>query len=79
MPAKNSKTESDGFTAEERAAMKKRAAELRADGKKGAKKADGLRAAGAGSSASRSPGPALWSALLSGTVAVQRRRPGNWS
>jgi uncharacterized protein YdhG (YjbR/CyaY superfamily) len=42
MPAKNAKTESDGFTAEERAAMKARAAELRAEGKKGAKKADGL-------------------------------------
>ncbi|MBQ1031234.1 hypothetical protein ABZ388_28540 [Micromonospora parva] len=37
-------TESDGFTAEERAAMKERAAELRAEGKKGAKKADGLQA-----------------------------------
>lgn len=34
--------ETDGFTAEERAAMKERAAELRAAGKKGAKKADGL-------------------------------------
>jgi uncharacterized protein YdhG (YjbR/CyaY superfamily) len=34
----------DGFTAEERAAMKERAAELRAEGKKGAKKADGLKA-----------------------------------
>jgi uncharacterized protein YdhG (YjbR/CyaY superfamily) len=44
MPAKNSKTESDGFTAEERAAMKARAAELRAEGKNGAKKADGLQA-----------------------------------
>ncbi len=44
MPAKNSQTESGGFTAEERAAMKKRAAELRAEGKKGAKKADGLQA-----------------------------------
>ena len=44
MPAKNSKTESGGFTAEERAAMKQRAAELRAEGKKGAKKADGLEA-----------------------------------
>jgi uncharacterized protein YdhG (YjbR/CyaY superfamily) len=33
---------SDGFTAEERAAMKERAAELRAEGKKGAKQADGL-------------------------------------
>jgi uncharacterized protein YdhG (YjbR/CyaY superfamily) len=44
MPAKNSTTESGGFTAEERAAMKERAAELRAEGKKGAKKADGLQA-----------------------------------
>jgi len=44
MPAKNSQTESGGFTAEERAAMKARAAELRAEGKKGAKKADGLQA-----------------------------------
>ena|SRR5437899_3181635 len=42
MPAKSSQTGSDGFTAEERAAMKQRAAELRAEGKKGAKKADGL-------------------------------------
>jgi uncharacterized protein YdhG (YjbR/CyaY superfamily) len=45
MPANSSKTQSDGFTAEERAAMKARAAELRAEGKKGAKKADGLQAA----------------------------------
>ena len=37
------KTES-GFSAEERAAMKERAAELRAEGKKGAKKADSLQA-----------------------------------
>ena len=36
--------ESNGFSAAERAAMKKRAAELRAEGKKGAKKADGLQA-----------------------------------
>ena len=43
MPAKSSRTES-GFSAEERAAMKERAAELRAQGKKGAKKADGLQA-----------------------------------
>lgn len=40
-----SKTETDGFTAAERAAMKARADELRAQGKKGAKKADGLDAA----------------------------------
>jgi len=44
MPAKNTKTDSQGFSAEERAAMKERAAELRAEGKKGAKKADGLQA-----------------------------------
>ncbi len=44
MPAKSSQTASDGFSAEERAAMKERAAELRAEGKKGAKKADGLQA-----------------------------------
>ncbi|NJP32640.1 iron chaperone [Micromonospora thermarum] len=44
MTAKSVKTESDGFTAEERAAMKERAAELRAEGRKGAKKADGLQA-----------------------------------
>ena len=42
MPTKKATNESDGFTAEERAAMKERAAELRAEGKKGAKKADGL-------------------------------------
>jgi uncharacterized protein YdhG (YjbR/CyaY superfamily) len=44
MPAKSAKSKSDGFSAEERAAMKERAAELRAEGKKGAKKADGLQA-----------------------------------
>ncbi|MET1008382.1 MAG: hypothetical protein ABWX96_22740 [Propionibacteriaceae bacterium] len=44
MPATNASTTSDGFTAEERAAMKERAAELRAEGKKGAKQADGLQA-----------------------------------
>jgi uncharacterized protein YdhG (YjbR/CyaY superfamily) len=45
MPAKTSNTESAGFSAEERAAMKERAAELRAEGKKGAKQADELQAA----------------------------------
>ena len=45
MSANKSSTTSDGFSAEERAAMKERAAELRAEGKKGAKKADGLQAA----------------------------------
>ncbi len=44
MTTTNATTESDGFSAEERAAMKERAAELRAEGKKGAKKADGLEA-----------------------------------
>ena len=44
MPAKSSQTGSDGFTAAERAAMKQRAAELRAEGKQGAKQADGLQA-----------------------------------
>ena len=44
MPAKSAKTASDSFSADERAAMKERAAELRAEGKKGAKKAEGLQA-----------------------------------
>jgi uncharacterized protein YdhG (YjbR/CyaY superfamily) len=43
MPETNAK--SGGFSADERAAMKARAAELRAEGKQGAKKADGLQAA----------------------------------
>src|ERR671938_1867545 len=42
MPANDATTGPGGFTAEERAAMKQRAAELRAEGKKGAKKAEGL-------------------------------------
>ena len=44
MPAKSAKNVSDGFSAEERAAMKERAAELRAEGKKGDKKVVGLQA-----------------------------------
>jgi len=44
MSAKSTTTGSNGFSAEERAAMKERADELRAEGKKGAKKADGLQA-----------------------------------
>ena len=44
MPANNAPTESGGFSAAERAAMKERAAELRAEGKQGARKADGLQA-----------------------------------
>src|SRR3954468_5594009 len=45
MPTTGAKIGSDGFSAEERAAMKARAAELQAAGKKGAKKADELQAA----------------------------------
>jgi len=44
MPTKKAGTDSDGFTVQERAAMKERATELRAEGKTGAKRADGLRA-----------------------------------
>jgi uncharacterized protein YdhG (YjbR/CyaY superfamily) len=44
MSARATTTEPDGFSAAERAAMKERAAELRAAGKKGAQKADGLQA-----------------------------------
>jgi uncharacterized protein YdhG (YjbR/CyaY superfamily) len=42
MTTKSATAGSEGFSAEERAAMKNRAAELRTEGKKGAKKADGL-------------------------------------
>jgi uncharacterized protein YdhG (YjbR/CyaY superfamily) len=45
MPANSSRTGTGGFSAAERAAMEQRAAELRAEGKQGAKKADGLQAA----------------------------------
>src|ERR1700712_3539465 len=44
MSATTAEKGSGGFSAEERAAMKERAAELRAEGKKGAKAADGLQA-----------------------------------
>ncbi len=44
MSGTNAKKDSGGFSADERAAMKGRAAELRAEGKTGAKKADGLQA-----------------------------------
>ena len=44
MTAQTGTTDSSGFSAAERDAMKARAAELRAEGKKGAKKADGLQA-----------------------------------
>lgn len=45
MPEKTTTTQAGCFSAAERAAMKERAAELRAEGKKGAKKADELQAA----------------------------------
>ena len=44
MSADTMEVETGGFSADERAAMKQRAAELRAEGKSGAKKADGLQA-----------------------------------
>ncbi|MFQ4148336.1 hypothetical protein AAGW05_06515 [Arthrobacter sp. LAPM80] len=44
MSEETTQTQSAGFTAAEHAAMKARAAELRAEGKGGAKKADGLKA-----------------------------------
>ena len=44
MPSTMVTTEPEGLSAEERAAMKYRAAELRAEGKKGEKKVDGLQA-----------------------------------
>jgi uncharacterized protein YdhG (YjbR/CyaY superfamily) len=44
MTAKSYGAGSDGFSEQERAAMKARAAELRAEGRQGAKKADGLQA-----------------------------------
>lgn len=44
MPTKTDEKRSSGFSAAERAAMAERAAELRSEGKKGAKKADGLAA-----------------------------------
>src|SRR5215212_11038425 len=44
MTTKTTETESGGFSADGRAGMKARAAELRAEGRNGAKKADGLQA-----------------------------------
>lgn len=44
MTTTNATSESTGFSAAEHAAIKQRAAELRAEGKQGAKKADGLQA-----------------------------------
>jgi uncharacterized protein YdhG (YjbR/CyaY superfamily) len=44
MATKHARSSSDGFTAEERDAMKQRVAELRAEGRTGAKRADGSQA-----------------------------------
>jgi len=44
MPVKSANAKRHGFSAEERAAMMERAAELRAEGKQGTKKADDLQA-----------------------------------
>lgn len=44
MPTKDAQSTPDGFTGAERSAIKERAAELRAEGKKGVRKADGLSA-----------------------------------
>lgn len=44
MTARDAENDTGGFSAEERAAMKQRAAELRAGGRKGARKADELQA-----------------------------------
>jgi uncharacterized protein YdhG (YjbR/CyaY superfamily) len=44
MPTNGRQAETNGFSAAERAAMKERAAELRAESKQGARKADGLQA-----------------------------------
>jgi len=44
MSTTTGETGSGGFSADERAAMRERAAELRAEGKNGAKRADGLQA-----------------------------------
>jgi uncharacterized protein YdhG (YjbR/CyaY superfamily) len=44
MPAKKATTTSGGFSADERAAMKARTAELRAEAKRGAQRAEGLQA-----------------------------------
>jgi uncharacterized protein YdhG (YjbR/CyaY superfamily) len=43
--ATKTRSQTDGFSTEERAAMKERAPELRAEGKQGAKRADALQAA----------------------------------
>ena len=80
MPAKNATTEAGGFSAGERAAMKKRAAELRAEGKKGAKKADGLQAV-LDSIAGMAPQDRVLAERVHVTVTATapgcRRRPGS--
>ena len=65
MPAKKSKNEPDSFSAEERAAIKERAAELRAEGKKSAKSVEDCRHSSTGSRRwrrriVRSPSACMW-------------------
>jgi len=80
MSAKRSQTGSGGFTAAERAAMKQRAGELRAEGRQGAKKADGLQAA-LDSIAKMAPEDRAVAERVHATVSANaprgcRRRPG---
>ncbi|MDT4893095.1 MAG: hypothetical protein QOE97_2130 [Pseudonocardiales bacterium] len=75
MPAKKAQAESDGFSAEERAAMKARADELRAEGKQGAKRADGLQAV-LDSIAKMAPGDSALAERVHLTVTAAA--PGLW-
>ncbi|MDT5116559.1 MAG: hypothetical protein QOE30_2298 [Mycobacterium sp.] len=75
MPAKKAQAGSDGFSAEERAAMKARAEELRAEGKQGAKRADGLQAV-LDSIAKMAPGDSALAERVHLTVTAAA--PGLW-
>jgi uncharacterized protein YdhG (YjbR/CyaY superfamily) len=75
MPAKKAQAGSDGFSAEERAAMKARADELRAEGKQGAKRADGLQAV-LDSIAKMAPGDSALAERVHLTVTAAA--PGLW-
>lgn len=79
MPGKNANAEAAGFTAEERAAMKARAAELRAEGRKGARKADDLQAA-LGAIAKMAPGDRALAERVHATVttAAPGLSPKTW-
>jgi uncharacterized protein YdhG (YjbR/CyaY superfamily) len=79
MPAKNAKTGSGGFSTEERAAMKARANELRAEGKKGARQADDLQAV-LDSIAQMTPGDRVLAERVHATVtaAAAELSPKTW-